>query len=119
MNYLADIRRSLTNIKEATEEVGKTFDKFMNTKIFNKFVFMDPYYSRGDYIEREQRPCKRCKDRADFDDDTFHTTLECPVIGYDRVMKLKSGAIHGCIALRDRENRKLMYYNVKRVCMRI
>lgn len=117
-NDLAELRRRVNEIETATTEVGRLFDAVMHTDKFKKFIFLDPEYSRGDFIKREDRPCKRCKNNPRFRD-AFHTSHECPLEGYDRVIKISPKEVNGQIAIRNLEEGGYWFYKVKRECIRL
>lgn len=66
---------------------------------------------------REERACKRCHQNSNPNDlpSNFHTTLECPDTGYDRVYPPKRE--RGFVILKDNYEANT-YYPVEVVCMK-
>jgi hypothetical protein len=77
----------LAYIEKGTFSLGQKFDKLMGSQMFKKIMNLPVNHERGPYKTRKERPCKRCYGDTKPEDlpDTFHTTLSCPVIGYNRV----------------------------------
>ena len=107
----AEVFSGFKFIENSTLKLGQQFDKIQGSNQFAKLVELSIFHSRGEYVEREDRPCKQCYEGIPREElpENFHTTLSCPVKGYNRVYKVKKH--FGIIPLwYDQETRDSFYY---------